>query len=141
MSWISFIVIVLIVYIVYYASNIAYDIFLASKKQMETSDSLLIEGVSPTITPKTIEDSFEEEEETTDKKHEQPEEEPKSKPVSESATRKKEVPEPGQSEENSQIPDPGDSIAQSSGGVTLKGLISLCREKAIIESQKFDFAT
>lgn len=140
MSWISFIVIVLIVYIVYYAANIAYDIFLASKKQMETSDSLLIEGASPTITPKTIDDSFEEEEEKTDQMDEQPEE-PKSKPVSESVTRKKEVPDPGQAEENSQIPDPGDSIAQSSGGVTLKGLISLCREKAIIESQKFDFAT
>ena len=41
MSWISFIVIVLIVYIVYYAANIVYDIFMASKKQMETNDSLL----------------------------------------------------------------------------------------------------
>ncbi|TDO01410.1 hypothetical protein [Sunxiuqinia elliptica] len=141
MSWISFIVIVLIVYIVYYAANIAYDIFLASKKQMETSDSLLIEGVSPTITPKTIDDGFEDEEKTTNKNDEQPEENPKTKPVSESATRKKEVPDPGQSEKNSEIPDTEDSIAQSSGGVTLKGLISLCREKAIIESQKFDFAT
>ncbi len=148
MTWSSFLTLLTVVYALYYGANILYDSFGKAKTTDTETPTLKFEGIS-TIQPTVIgEDCNEEKEEKSSVKDKEPD--PKtengtsSKMANDSSSdtvyneEKENVQKQKREPPSEHVPnDP----SQSSGGVPIKEMLKLYREKAIVASRRFDFAT